>query len=50
MQKFVKQIDNLPEDNLNYPYKDTVVGKPAKTENYGKERIINCFRCPIQKK
>ena len=50
LQKFVKQIDNLPEDDLNYPYKDTVVGTPPTTENSGKEGIINRFRRRIQKK
>ncbi|NEQ34921.1 MAG: hypothetical protein F6K40_00790 [Okeania sp. SIO3I5] len=50
LQKFVKQIDNLPEDDLNYPYKDTVVGTPPTTENPGKEGVINRFRRRIQEK
>ncbi|NER04522.1 MAG: hypothetical protein F6K17_18870, partial [Okeania sp. SIO3C4] len=50
LQKFVKQIDNLPEDDLNYPYKDTVVGTPPTSENPGKEGVINRFRRRIQEK
>lgn len=50
LQKFVKQIDDLPEDDLNYPYKNTVVGTPPTNDNYGKEGIINRFRRRIQKK
>ena len=50
LQKFVKQIDDLPEDDLNYPYKDTVVGTPPTNDNSGKEGIINRFRRRIQKK
>ncbi|NEP83188.1 MAG: SHOCT domain-containing protein, partial [Okeania sp. SIO3B3] len=50
LQKFVKQIDNLPEDDLNYPYKDTVVGTSPTSENPRKEGVINRFRSRIQKK
>ena len=50
LQQFVKQVDNLPEEDPNYPYKSTVVGTPPTTETPGKEGVINRFRRRMQKK
>lgn len=44
LRQFVKQVDELPEDSPNYPYKATVVGTPASTDPAAKEGIINRFR------
>lgn len=44
LRLFVKEVDNLPENHPNFPYKDTVVGTPNSTEITAKEGIINRFR------
>ncbi|BAZ66200.1 hypothetical protein NIES4106_09470 [Fischerella sp. NIES-4106] len=44
LREFVKQIDELPEDSPNYPYKATVVGTPYSSDPTAKEGIIIRFR------
>ena len=44
LRQFVKEVDNLPEDNPNFSYKETVVGSSnSSTEFTTKEGIINRF-------
>jgi len=44
LRNFVKEVDELPEDNPNYPYKATVVGTPASADITAREGIIIRFR------
>lgn len=44
LENFVAQVKQLPQENPNYPYKDTVIGRTGTIENPGKEGIINRFR------
>ncbi|MDJ0735137.1 MAG: tubulin-like doman-containing protein [Nostocaceae cyanobacterium] len=44
LRQFVKQVDELPENHANFPYKDTVVGTSNSTDITAKEGIINRFR------
>ena len=44
LRQFVKEVDQLPEDNSNYPYKATVVGTPVSADLTAKEGIIIRFR------
>ncbi|MFB2969986.1 tubulin-like doman-containing protein [Aerosakkonema sp. BLCC-F183] len=44
LRQFVDRIDELPEDDPNYPYRATVVGVPGTTDTPPKEGIINRFR------
>lgn len=44
LREFVQEVDELPEDSPNYPYKAAVVGTTASTDPTAKEGIINRFR------
>ncbi len=44
LREFVKEVDKLPEDSPNYPYKASVVGTPISTDYTYQEGIINRFR------
>jgi hypothetical protein len=43
LRVFVSKVDNLPEDDPNYPYKTIVVGTRATISSSAKEGIINRF-------
>jgi ElaB/YqjD/DUF883 family membrane-anchored ribosome-binding protein len=43
LRAFVSKVDNLPEDDPNYPYKTIVVGTRATISSSAKEGIINRF-------
>jgi len=45
LRQFVEEVDNLPEEHPNFPYKETVVGSSNGTVEFTtKEGIINRFR------
>ncbi|WP_375491557.1 tubulin-like doman-containing protein [uncultured Nostoc sp.] len=44
VRQFVREVDDLPEDSANSPYKAAVVGTPTSTDPIAKEGIINRFR------
>ena len=50
LRQFVDQVDKLPEDDANYPYKPTVVGIPGTTDTPAKEGIINRFRKKMEQR
>jgi hypothetical protein len=43
LREFVAQVDDLPEEDPNYPYKEIVVGTRATIDVAAKEGIINRF-------
>lgn len=43
LREFVAKVDDLPEEDPNYPYKEIVVGTRAKIDVAAKEGIINRF-------
>ncbi|MBD2412984.1 hypothetical protein FACHB389_28325 [Nostoc calcicola FACHB-389] len=47
LREFVQEVDRLPEDNPNYPYKAAVIGTSPSTDPNAKEGIINRFRRKI---
>jgi hypothetical protein len=49
LRNFVKQVDELPPDNPNYPYKGTVVGIRGTINQEAKEGIIQRFQRQIEK-
>ncbi|MDJ0620243.1 MAG: tubulin-like doman-containing protein [Calothrix sp. MO_192.B10] len=44
LRQFVKEVDELPANHANFPYKNTVVGNSNSTDITAKEGIINRFR------
>ncbi|MBO3462090.1 hypothetical protein G7B40_040890 [Aetokthonos hydrillicola Thurmond2011] len=44
LREFVREVDELPEDSPNYPYKAAVVGTSVITDSIFQEGIINRFR------
>jgi hypothetical protein len=50
LRDFVNRVDNLPEEDANFPYKDTVVGTRASMDKPAKEGIISRFYNRIQKR
>ncbi|MBE9170328.1 hypothetical protein IQ238_23340 [Pleurocapsales cyanobacterium LEGE 06147] len=43
LREFVAKVDDLPEEDANYPYKEIVVGTRATIDIAAKEGIINRF-------
>ncbi|MGI2906291.1 tubulin-like doman-containing protein [Tolypothrix sp. VBCCA 56010] len=50
LRQFVKEVDKLPEDSPNYPYKVTVLGTYANNDPTAKEGIINRFRRKLEQR
>lgn len=44
IRQFVQEVDELPEDSPNYPYKSAVVGTPGNADPTAKDGIITRFR------
>lgn len=49
LQRFVQEIDNLPEADPNHLYKEMITGKPATPELPGEEGAIVRFRRRIER-
>lgn len=50
LRQFVVQVDNLPDDHVNYPYRSVVVGSHKTDNNSTKEGIINRFLRQMQER
>ncbi|MBW4640273.1 MAG: hypothetical protein KME05_19015 [Gloeocapsa sp. UFS-A4-WI-NPMV-4B04] len=50
LRQFVAQVDNLPDDDINYLYRSIVVGSRATDDSSAKPGIINRFLAQIQEK
>lgn len=50
LRQFVAQVDNLPDDDINYPYRSIVVGSRATDDSSAKAGIINRFMAQMQEK
>ncbi len=50
LRKFVEQVDNLLDDDINYPYRSRVVGSRGTDETSAKEGVINRFVASIQER
>lgn len=50
LRQFVERVDQLSEENPNYPYRATVVGVPGTTDLPAKEGIINRFRRKMEER
>ncbi|MDJ0600934.1 MAG: tubulin-like doman-containing protein [Crocosphaera sp.] len=50
LREFVDQVDQLPEDDPNYPYKSTVVGNQGTTDLIAKEGVIIRFERRMREK
>jgi hypothetical protein len=50
LRQFIKEVDQLPEDNPNFPYKATVLGTYANNDPTVKEGIINRFRRKLEQR
>lgn len=48
LRKFVAQVDNLSDDDINYPYRSRVVGSRGTDETSAKEGVINRFMARVQ--
>ncbi|MBW4576784.1 MAG: tubulin-like doman-containing protein [Aphanothece sp. CMT-3BRIN-NPC111] len=48
LRQFVEQVDNLPDDDINYPYRSRVVGATGTVDPFAKEGVINRFLKRIQ--
>ncbi|RCJ14900.1 hypothetical protein A6S26_09580 [Nostoc sp. ATCC 43529] len=47
LREFVQEVDRLPENHPNFPYKAAVIGTSPTTDPTAKEGIINRFRRKI---
>lgn len=50
LRQFIAQVDNLPDDDINYPYRSIVVGSRATDDTSAKAGIINRFFAQMQEK
>ena len=50
LRQFVTQVDNLPDDHINYPYRSIVVGSRATDDTSAKAGIINRFLAQMQER
>ena len=50
LRKFVEQVDNLSDDNINYPYRSRVVGSRGTDSTSAKEGVINRFLARMQER
>ena len=50
LRKFVEQVDNLTDDNINYPYRLRVVGSRGTDDSSAKEGVINRFLTKMQER
>lgn len=50
LRQFVEQVDNLPDDDINYPYRTRVVGSRASADSAAKEGVINRFLAQMQER
>jgi hypothetical protein len=50
LRKFVEQVDNLADDDINYPYRSRVVGSRGTDDTSAKEGVINRFLTRMQQR
>lgn len=50
LRKFVEQVDNLADDDINYPYRLRVVGSRGTDDTSAKEGVINRFLTRMQQR
>jgi hypothetical protein len=50
LRQFVQQVDDLPDDHINYPYRLSVVGSRGTDVNSAREGVINRFRTQMQER
>lgn len=50
LRKFVEQVDNLRDDDINYPYRSRVVGSQGTDDTSAKEGVINRFLTRMQQR
>lgn len=50
LRQFVAQVDSLPDDRVNYPYRLRVVGSRGTDTNSAKEGVINRFLAEMEKR
>jgi len=50
LRRFVQQVDNLPDNHVNYPYRLNVVGSRGSDSTIAREGVINRFQAKMQKK
>lgn len=50
LRQFVAQVDSLPDDHVNYPYRLRVVGSRGTDTNSAKEGVINRFLTEMEKR
>ncbi|HEY9778779.1 MAG TPA: SHOCT domain-containing protein [Leptolyngbyaceae cyanobacterium] len=50
LRQFVAQVDSLPDDHVNYPYRLRVVGSRGTDINSAKEGVINRFLAEMEKR
>ncbi|MES1022056.1 tubulin-like doman-containing protein [Gloeocapsa sp. BRSZ] len=49
LRKFVQQVDNLPDNHVNYPYRLNVVGSRGGDSTTTREGVINRFQARMQR-
>ena len=50
LQEFVEQVDNLTDDDINYPYRSRVVGTRGTAGTPAQEGVIDRFRRQMQER